>query len=226
MKIIKIFYKHAPLIPGLVFLLVVLIGAAITYSIRFKKQQEAIRYLQEVKDRENTKEFLDQHILFNLNDIVWEDETLKRQFTDNHTDLHASWHPWEYVNENTEISGAIEDQYAGDADWKRSVIRKRFDVDGDGVTEDIVLFNTAMNHRPHGVHIYKNNRRIFTLSNLVAGDVLQSKTGKGFVVVSARYDEGKKFQGYCCPIGSVYTYFSLGSDGFVPLWETEIPLPE
>lgn len=95
-----------------------------------------------------------------------------------------------------------------------------FDVDSDGIKEDIV--ETAIfggNHPPHNGYIIKNNIIIWYIG-LDAGSVDQARDGNGFYVKNPIRDDGSSL---CCPNGyRRYRVIYDEKDKFIPVWEQDV----
>jgi len=95
-----------------------------------------------------------------------------------------------------------------------------FDVDSDGVKEDIVeTGNMGGNHFPHNGYIIKNNTIVWYVG-LDAGSIDQTKDGNGFYIKSPIRDDGSSM---CCPNGyRLYRVIYDKKDEFIPVWEQEV----
>lgn len=94
-----------------------------------------------------------------------------------------------------------------------------FDVDSDGVEEDIVeTGNMGGNHFPHNGYIIKNNVIIWSV-RLDAGSIDQAMDGNGFYIKNVIRDDASM----CCSNG--YRRYRLIYDKtgkFIPVWEQDV----
>lgn len=95
----------------------------------------------------------------------------------------------------------------------------KFDVDSDGINEDIIeTANFGGNHPPHNGYIIKNDVIIW-YTELDAGSIDQAKDGNGFYVKNPIRDDGSS---WCCSNG--YRRYRLIYDkkSFIPVWEQDV----
>ena len=123
------------------------------------------------------------------------------------------------IDENIAKSGNL---LGGFFSNKREMITSHatFDVDSDGVKEDIVeTANFGGNHPPHNGYIIKNNI-IILYTELDAGSIDPAKDGNGFYVKNPIRDDGSS---WCCPNGyRRYRVIYDNKNKFIPVWEQDV----
>lgn len=100
---------------------------------------------------------------------------------------------------------------------------KKFDVDGDGKSEEIIsLCGIGGNHCPHEIQIVKNGRVIFVVSSGLTGlGIEKTSTGNGFYVHWVPFKGDKWNTALCCPSGYMSTRFVFEDQKFKPIYEQE-----
>lgn len=123
------------------------------------------------------------------------------------------------IDENIAKSGSL---LGGFFSNKREMITSyaTFDVDSDGIKEDIVeTANFGGNHPPHNGYIIKNNIIIW-YTELDSGSINPAKDGNGFYIENKIRDDNASM---CCPNG--YRRYRLIYDKkgkFIPVWEQDV----
>lgn len=124
------------------------------------------------------------------------------------------------IDENIEKSGSLLGVFFSN---KREMITSysTFDVDSDGIKEDIVeTANFGGNHPPHNGYVIKNNIVILYIG-LDAGSINQAKDGNGFYIKNPIRDDGTSL---CCPNGYRRYRVIYDNNKFIPVWEQKITL--
>jgi hypothetical protein len=104
-----------------------------------------------------------------------------------------------------------------------SIWVNRFDVDSDGVDEDIVFVcGIGGNHCPHYVQIIKDNKVIFTTDGGGIGISLSPVDSKNGFYLDWRNDDDWANTGFCCARGYVRTRFVYKDDKFIPVLEQKV----
>lgn len=103
-------------------------------------------------------------------------------------------------------------------DGQYILTQRYFDVDKDGVKEEIIeTMGIGGNHPPHEGFILKNDTIILSMP-LNSGGIDPSTDGNGFYVKHQVYDD----QPMCCPL-KYRLYRVINEDGkFRPVWEQEV----